>query len=355
VPQLTEQELSDILLHELAHIKRRDHTVLLLQKIVGVVLWPQPLLFILNRALSEAREEICDNHVLRFSDRVRYGETLLKLTDHVSPALSLGLLGRNAPNLEDRISHLLNDRRKLVTNSSPLFKCLAIMFCAALTMSLSLATPLGAEEGESRAHTKAHDSSDHNHAKHIRRFKFETKDGNLFIGEPGKGVLFLQQTSSGGFDESDVSPGDKDKVDRLRLKYDDLKYEQDEIASKLRDLAEELETLGVKLRAHAQVQVIGGHGAEVVAVQSSGLTLGTTVANIVAHPVLSSSISKIEPISTSSITIKALPTLRIAKPKTPTTSSDESSIERRLDRLERLIERVLDSNLNDDAPARAGN
>ncbi len=57
--------LRDILLHECAHVARRDPWVVVLQRLVAVVYWPHPLVHFLNRQLARCREEVCDNWVLR--------------------------------------------------------------------------------------------------------------------------------------------------------------------------------------------------------------------------------------------------------------------------------------------------
>ncbi len=117
--ELSDDELRAVLLHEGAHIVRRDHWVGLLQRVAGVVFWPHPLLHRLNRALSRAREEICDNYVLRAASRTAYARTLLRLTEqsHMGPAM----VGLAHPQwrLEDRVQGILDRGRSLLTALTP--------------------------------------------------------------------------------------------------------------------------------------------------------------------------------------------------------------------------------------------
>ena len=69
--------MRDIVLHEVAHVIRRDQAILLLQRVVAAVYWLNPLVHLLNRQLARAREQICDNYVLSIVEPVEYGETLL--------------------------------------------------------------------------------------------------------------------------------------------------------------------------------------------------------------------------------------------------------------------------------------
>ena len=112
--QLTRPQLRDVLIHEAAHIVRLDDLVVLLQAVTRAVLWPHPLIHLLNRELAAAREDICDNFVLGCSDTVSFAETLLELALRVkaNPALpaAMGLFPVRGK-LETRVSGLLDERR----------------------------------------------------------------------------------------------------------------------------------------------------------------------------------------------------------------------------------------------------
>lgn len=111
---MSSQELEETLIHECAHIKRRDQWVLMLQHLAVVLFWPHPLIHYLNKQLGRAREELCDNYVLATSRPVGYAETLLRLAQVCLPApkcgLGLGVLRRGA-DLEDRIRCLIDNKR----------------------------------------------------------------------------------------------------------------------------------------------------------------------------------------------------------------------------------------------------
>ncbi len=115
---LDEQKLADVLVHECAHAVCRHQVVGLLQRLAALLFWPHPLVHLLNRELSRAREEVCDNYVIRRGDAPRYARTLLELSEllvGVSPKpAALGLFHCRW-RLEDRIAGLLDRRRKTMT------------------------------------------------------------------------------------------------------------------------------------------------------------------------------------------------------------------------------------------------
>jgi hypothetical protein len=109
--------LRHVLIHEFAHVLRRDNLIGLLQRTASILWWPHPLVHSLNRRLSQAREEICDNYAMIHGGKHEYARTLLELsmrqTDHVPLAPMVGLLHVRW-RLEDRIAGLLDGGRRLV-------------------------------------------------------------------------------------------------------------------------------------------------------------------------------------------------------------------------------------------------
>ena len=109
-----EDNLRPILLHELAHIRRRDAWIGVVQRIVAAMYWWNPLIHRLNAQLGDAREQICDAHVLSGGCAPReYAELLVEFASQVTlpqPAATLGLLSRSQPQLTRRVQHLLEDQ-----------------------------------------------------------------------------------------------------------------------------------------------------------------------------------------------------------------------------------------------------
>lgn len=107
-------ELADVLVHEVAHVVRRDQIVVLFQNIVAAIYWLHPLVGKLNRELAKAREEVCDNFVLATTDAPIYSRTLLSLAQLVQqPETVPGSVGffTSRWKLEQRVAGLLDETR----------------------------------------------------------------------------------------------------------------------------------------------------------------------------------------------------------------------------------------------------
>ncbi len=120
VLRMNTEELCAVLIHECAHVVRRDPLTLHLQLVAGLVFWPIPLVHWLNRQLCSAREEICDNYVLAQRDALQYAETLLRIATLVGemrrPFALIGMLHWRGE-LESRIAGLIDENRNKATRA----------------------------------------------------------------------------------------------------------------------------------------------------------------------------------------------------------------------------------------------
>ena len=87
---LSPQQLDAVLLHELAHIRRHDYLINLLQTFIETLLFYHPAVWWLSAVIRKERENACDDVVVSVTgDRLGYARALVALEEKRQPALAL--------------------------------------------------------------------------------------------------------------------------------------------------------------------------------------------------------------------------------------------------------------------------
>ncbi|MEI9935085.1 MAG: M56 family metallopeptidase [Ferruginibacter sp.] len=107
---LTTEQAEAILLHELAHIKRNDYLINILQSIIELVLFFNPFVRVLNDSIKKERENCCDDYVMNYQyDQYNYANALLILEEQRTNQLAFTMASSNGQmNLLNRIKRLKN-------------------------------------------------------------------------------------------------------------------------------------------------------------------------------------------------------------------------------------------------------
>jgi hypothetical protein len=138
--QLSEEELSQILVHEMAHLRRGDDWTNLAQKLIEAVLFFHPAVWWIGRLLNLEREIACDDWVVSLTGKARpYAACLTHLVElnlsARSPQLAHGAAGRKWQ-ITRRVEALLSGRRSL----SPAFsRTWLLAGCGVLAAAVGLA------------------------------------------------------------------------------------------------------------------------------------------------------------------------------------------------------------------------
>jgi Zn-dependent protease with chaperone function len=89
---LTPVQLEALLAHELAHIRRWDYLINLLQNVVETLLFYHPAVWWLSARVRQERENCCDDLAARAcGDRVSYAEALVRMEELRAPAGNVAL------------------------------------------------------------------------------------------------------------------------------------------------------------------------------------------------------------------------------------------------------------------------
>jgi beta-lactamase regulating signal transducer with metallopeptidase domain len=107
--QVRNDQLDTLILHELAHLRRRDHWVRGLELLAMGLFWWNPVVWWARHELREAEEQCCDAWVVSVlsGSRRAYAEALVETLDFLSPAVPV------QPLLSSGIGHVSDLKRRL--------------------------------------------------------------------------------------------------------------------------------------------------------------------------------------------------------------------------------------------------
>ncbi len=136
LPNQTQSDLSIILLHEMAHIKRHDWAWMMAAKITTAIFWFNPFLWLVKNKLIASFESACDEMVLSHQIKPSvYAETLLYFHNQHRDTLSSVTTSMAQPSqMYQRLEHILNP--ELRSKTMQIKKQRLILLTGALTMSL---------------------------------------------------------------------------------------------------------------------------------------------------------------------------------------------------------------------------
>ncbi len=110
---LSNEQLMLVIKHEIMHYKRRDHLIVLLLRILEIIYWFNPVIWLMSRYFSRDMESACDSMVVSDLDnhqKKKYALSLLQLSTRERVLnLMLGLVfGSNEKIIEKRIRRVFH-------------------------------------------------------------------------------------------------------------------------------------------------------------------------------------------------------------------------------------------------------
>jgi len=91
--RLTDEQKETILAHEIAHVRRHDYLVNLLQTLVETLLFYHPAVWWISSRIRMERELCCDDVAVGLCDRLVYATALTDLAAMMSPRVALAATG----------------------------------------------------------------------------------------------------------------------------------------------------------------------------------------------------------------------------------------------------------------------
>jgi beta-lactamase regulating signal transducer with metallopeptidase domain len=248
---LDEDELTQVLAHELAHVARYDDWAIALQRLLRALFVFHPVVWFVNRRIDIEREIACDDRVIAHWERSEYASCLTKVAELVqlndSFAVALPLLASKS-SLTRRIETMLDTRRSHVPALSiarvSIFALLAGAVAlfglrAPALMASPLADPppdqigpivMTAPDGSS-AQFEGDDSQ--------MRKESAFPNGTIVYKEKGRSYIIRDKATI-------------DAAHKLLQPLAELSQQQQELGGKQAQLGEELRKLGEQMSALAE-------------------------------------------------------------------------------------------------------
>ncbi len=115
VTQFSAEQIETILLHEMAHVRRNDYLVNILQQIAGVLFFFNPFTQLINRIIYNEREHCCDDLVLQTTGKpLVYAHALLQLEQMRQTGLHLALAATGKKYyLLNRIKRMMETKKQV--------------------------------------------------------------------------------------------------------------------------------------------------------------------------------------------------------------------------------------------------
>ncbi len=148
--QLSDGEIHSVLSHEMFHVKHFDNLFNSLQMLVCSLLWFHPLVWLVDRRLTEERELICDERVVLYGAAPEaYAASLWKVV-HIGFGWPVeGVSRATGSNLKKRIKLMLNaNYRSKSSTSSRALAAFTFLALIALAAAMALFSRDGAQVAE---------------------------------------------------------------------------------------------------------------------------------------------------------------------------------------------------------------
>jgi bla regulator protein BlaR1 len=121
-------QLEAILAHELAHIKRHDFLINILQSVVEILFFYHPVIYLISNRMRSERENCCDDFALDYCSNTQYAKALANMENlrlrNPFPAVAFV---KQKENLLKRIQRILKQEKMKTKMTERLFAALIIL------------------------------------------------------------------------------------------------------------------------------------------------------------------------------------------------------------------------------------
>lgn len=133
--QLSPSQVDTILLHELAHIRRKDYLVNLCQCFLESIFFFNPAVLWLNALIREEREHCCDDKVMEIADdKADYWRALLAFSSGTTVSSLAMPLSFSPPQLKTRLNRMIKKEARNITAREMILLTFGVVILSAFSL-----------------------------------------------------------------------------------------------------------------------------------------------------------------------------------------------------------------------------
>lgn len=214
---LPQDEVEAVLLHELAHIRRKDYLVNMLQNFCEILFFFNPAVLWLSSLIKDERENCCDDIALReVKNKKQFIHALISFQEYNLAA------SKYAPGFTGKKDHLLNRVKRIITNNNKTLSNMEKTLLATGIVLLSFATITFAQTNKSNkaTHTTAwQNTGDTLTVNPGTQTLIDTTEAAKLVVQDGDAVLYNDTTPARHREDSD------DDHYSINMEYEGKRYE----------------------------------------------------------------------------------------------------------------------------------
>jgi len=141
--QLPPRQVEAILLHELAHIRRKDYFVNLLQSIAEIIFFFNPAMLWISALIREERENCCDDIAVGEScSKKEYIHALVSFQEYRQSTSYVLAFAGDKNHLLERVKRIVHNDNKTLNMREKLFLLISVFITAGITMAYVQLSPV---------------------------------------------------------------------------------------------------------------------------------------------------------------------------------------------------------------------
>jgi len=137
---LSPEEAEAVLLHELAHIRRSDYLVNLLQNLIEIIFFFNPAVLWLSELIKAERENCCDDKAVAQSGKVNYLKALVACEEYKMPLTYAMTLKAGNGSLKDRAARIISNKNQSLNNREKSLLAVCLIAAGIFATAFSAAT-----------------------------------------------------------------------------------------------------------------------------------------------------------------------------------------------------------------------